>query len=130
MDKTLMHVGVLGMRWGRRRGSRSNSTQNTPHHSAAPAPHKPTISEMSNEELIARTTRLKLESDYMNAIPKRTASKGERFMQVVAMEVLKPSAIDIGKSFLTGQAKKRLGMTPPKAPKVPPMPPLPKPPSI
>ena len=51
VDEFLMHYGVLGMRWGKRKGR----TQNT-----STAPRR----RMSNKELQARVKRLKLEQEY------------------------------------------------------------------
>ena len=60
----LRHYGVLGMKWGKRKGR-------TTHEDYARAHSKKKVSEMSNEELKNRNNRLQAEQQYKN-LTKRT----------------------------------------------------------
>ena len=65
MDNELTHYGVLGMKWGKRKGSTRNVTTSKPRR-------------MSNKELQSRVKRLKLEQEYNKLNPKpQTKSKLE-----------------------------------------------------
>lgn len=130
----LYHHGVLGMKWGRRRYQNKDG-------SLTPAGKKrankllkqyskvtgkkiiirkktvegnheeKTIKDMTNEELKSRTTRMNLESDYINAKTrlssltkkpetKQQVSKGKQFTNKVMKEVVGPSAVQAGKTVL------------------------------
>lgn len=80
----LAHYGIKGMRWGvrRRRSSDSSpatSSKKSAEHLQAQALRKKSISEMSNAELKALTTRMNLEKQYAD-LNKSTASAGQRFV--------------------------------------------------
>lgn len=72
MNDELQHWGVLGMKWGRRKGS-SNSQD----HIDTRLIKKKKLSEMSNKELQTLTTRLQLERQY-NELSPSASSKGKR----------------------------------------------------
>lgn len=65
--KVLIHFGVMGMKWGRRKDGSPGSThvvQPSEDHKAAQAlRHKP-LSEMTNDEIQTFTKRLELEKKY------------------------------------------------------------------
>lgn len=60
MNKELKHYGILGMRWGRRKGGSTSSAD----HSTAKGLKKKRLSELSNDELKKLTTRMQLEKQY------------------------------------------------------------------
>lgn len=82
-------------------------------------PKPKSVSEMSNEELIAATQRLNLERMYkqsyndLNPAPKQV-EKGQSFAKKFLNEAIKPAAINAGKDvltkFATKQASKLLGL--------------------
>ena len=109
MENELYHFGIKGMRWGVRRyqnpdGSLTNAgkkrlkkgqTSNEETDSSNKSKTK-TVKEMSDDELSQAITRLQLEEKYKSLSPKNV-SKGKKFVDTVANDVLKPAAIDIGK---------------------------------
>ena len=109
MENELYHFGIKGMRWGVRRyqntdGSLTNAgkkrlkkgqTSNEETDSSIKSKTK-TVKEMSDDELSQAITRLQLEEKYKSLSPKNV-SKGKKFVDTVANDVLKPAAIDIGK---------------------------------
>ena len=109
MENELYHFGIKGMRWGVRRyqnpdGSLTNAgkkrlgkghTSNEENDSSNKSKTK-TVKEMSNDELSQAITRLQLEEKYKSLSPENV-SKGKKFVDTVANDVLKPAAIDIGK---------------------------------
>lgn len=63
MDNSLIHWGILGMKWGVRRKGRSSSND-SPDHISTKSLKRKRLSEMSNEELQRLTTRMQLEKQY------------------------------------------------------------------
>jgi hypothetical protein len=82
MDKTLQHVGVLGMRWGHRKNPRISSQDSL----TARALKKKKVHELSNDELKKLTTRLNLESQY-NALTPSLLKKGKSIVTDTMTEV-------------------------------------------
>lgn len=89
VDEFLMHYGVLGMRWGKRKGR----TQNT-----STAPRR-----MSNKELQARVKRLKLEQEYAKLSTRpETPSKLEKMAKTAGtMAALTTAGITLYKNMDT-----------------------------
>ena len=78
---------------------------------------KKSIKEMSNEELRSKTTRMNLEREYLNAVssmkdinPKQV-SKGQKLVELVATEMIKPAAINVGKQAFNTLFAKSLNNT-------------------
>lgn len=94
----LIHYGIKGMKWGKRRTQSATSSDD---HKKARTIAKKKLHEMSNEELKTLTTRLQLERQYKD-LSKKQVSMGKRF----ASDLLK----DVGKSYaktaVTSGAKK------------------------
>lgn len=63
-EDVLMHYGVLGMKWGRRKGKQTTSSKNK---KSSKKKNKKNPRRMSNKELAARIKRLDLEKRYMDA---------------------------------------------------------------
>ena len=63
-EDVLMHYGVLGMKWGRRKGKQTAGSKNK---KSSKKKNKKNARRMSNKELMARIKRLDLEKRYMDA---------------------------------------------------------------
>lgn len=131
-ENELKHHGIPGMKWGVRRyqnkdgsltpagrkkaaklkmqyakitGAKINKPYNLDAHTKSRKPK--TYKEMSNDELKEKTTRMRLEADYINATrtlsslnPKKV-SAGRRFMTHVGKNVIAPATTEAGKRYLT-----------------------------
>lgn len=114
MENELYHFGIKGMRWGVRRyqnpdgsltnagkkrlkkGQTSNEKTDSSNKSSTKSSSTKTVKDMSDDELRQAINRLQLEQQYKNLSPKNV-SKGKKFVDTVANDVLKPAAIDMGK---------------------------------
>lgn len=83
----------------------------------SPEPEKPRgISDLSTEELKARTDRMRAERDYINAqmelsrLSPERKSAGRKFAEKVLKENIVPAAVDVGKKSAEKYLKKKLGL--------------------
>ena len=104
-DNTLYHYGVLGMKWGRRRGSASSGStgskqraKKSDEYVRAKALKKKKLSQLSNAELKELNNRMQLESQYKN-LKKQNVSAGRKFVQDVAYESGKQIAAEYTKKY-------------------------------
>ena len=90
VDEYLMHYGVLGMKWGKRKARASNSSEQ--------APKK---RRMSNKELQARIKRLKLEKEFaqLTASPPKTSRVEKLVKGAGTVAALTASAATIYKNM-------------------------------
>ena len=90
VDEYLMHYGVLGMKWGKRKARASNSSEQ--------APKK---RHMSNKELQARIKRLKMEKEYAQLIasPPKTSRVEKLIKGAGTVAALTASAATIYKNM-------------------------------
>ena len=90
VDEYLMHYGVLGMKWGKRKARASNSSEQ--------APKK---RRMSNKELQARIKRLKLEKEFaqLTASPPKTSRVEKLVKTAGTIAALSGSAVTIYKNM-------------------------------
>ena len=86
----LLHIGVLGMRWGHRSADASV---------ARDLGHK-RLSELSNDEIRALATRIDLEKQY-TAITARQVNPGREFVNSVMLGAGKTVATTYATKFLT-----------------------------
>lgn len=90
VDEYLMHYGVLGMKWGRRKARVSKTN--------GQAPKK---RRMSNKELQARIKRLKMEKEYaqLTASPPKTSRVEKLVKGAGTVAALSTSAVTIYKNM-------------------------------
>lgn len=80
----LQHIGILGMKWGRRKGPDNSS----PDHSVSRELKKKKLNELSNEELKKLTNRLQLEKQFKD-LTKPDISPGKKFVTDLLVGALK-----------------------------------------
>lgn len=87
----LTHYGVLGMKWGRRRGRTTSVSNPSSDHTKAKQLKTKKMSEMSNDELRTLTQRLQLEKQYkdLNVTPK---AKGKKIVTEILTNSAKQAA--------------------------------------
>ena len=73
MGDMLQHVGIMGMRWGRRKG---RDTSSSDHKTAVHLKGKK-LKDMSNEELRTLATRIRLEREHKNDINPGKFTRGK-----------------------------------------------------
>lgn len=110
-NNSLMHYGVLGMRWGRRKGRASVSVSSD--HETATALKKKHLSEMSNDELKKLTARLQLEKQYKD-LSKKEVSAGQKFVTDTLQNIGKNLISDYAKRYLTVGIDKLIAQALPK----------------
>lgn len=90
VDEYLMHYGVLGMKWGKRKARASKTSEQ--------APKK---RRMSNKELQARIKRLKLEKEFaqLTASPPKTSRVEKLVKGAGTVAALTASAATIYKNM-------------------------------
>lgn len=128
----LVHHGIKGQRWGVRRYQNKDGTltpagrkradklkdeytrltgkrlvKRISKGSKAEENKSKTVKEMTNEELREKTTRMRLENDYvresttMENLNPQKVSAGKRFITSLGKNVIAPAATDAGKRLLT-----------------------------
>lgn len=90
VDEYLIHYGVLGMKWGKRKARASETSKQ--------APKK---RRMSNKELQARIKRLKLEKEFaqLTASPPKTSRVDKLVKGAGTIAALSTSAVTIYKNM-------------------------------
>jgi hypothetical protein len=110
----LKHYGILGMKWGRRKGSSDSSSPKkpgSPDHQRKQSLKGKRIKDMSNEEIRDFTTRLQLESSYKKAnIKPKSASRKivEGIVGEISKKILK-EVVNQATSKLLGASIKTPG---------------------
>lgn len=110
MENSLIHYGVLGMKWGvrrtpaqlaRARGKTKAKSEETSKKvtSSSTSVQKKSISEMSDDELRRTVSRLQLEQQYRNLNPERV-SAGRKFANKVLKDVVVPAATEVARNKL------------------------------
>ena len=103
-NNELMHYGRKGMKWyqnifTKKKSSGKKSDQDDDDtQEQKPKPKTRTAKDMSNEELRRAIERKRLEDDYNRMYPQQV-SKGQKFMNSIAKDILAPAAKEIGKDF-------------------------------
>lgn len=105
----LKHVGVLGMKWGKRKGKTKSKTKsktttkseptNSKEHEVKVTLKKKRLSELSNQEIKMINERLQLEKLYKD-LTKIERSAGQKFV----IELLQDTARQMAKAYVQKQA--------------------------
>ncbi len=99
VDEYLMHYGVLGMKWGRRKARASSSSEKAPkkRHMSNKEQQAPKKRRMSNKELQSRIKRLKMEKEYaqLTASPPKTSKIDQLVKGAGTIATLSTSALVI-----------------------------------
>ena len=102
-NNELMHYGVLGMKWGRRKIRKSPDE----------TPKKKSVKDMSDDELRKSIARLEMEKRYNDLSPKQV-SKGKQFVSDFLNKAVVPAVNEAGKNlardYITKIGKKKLGL--------------------
>lgn len=100
----LTHYGVLGMKWGRRKGSSSgsSSTPSNPSndHIKKVKLKRKKVSEMSNEELRDLNTRLQLERQYAD-LNKASVASGKKVVTDILTNAAKQTAASYTAKYMS-----------------------------
>ena len=102
VDEYLMHYGVLGMKWGKRKARFSKTSEQTLEQTLEQAlGQAPKKRRMSNKELQARIKRLKLEKEFaqLTASPPKTSRVEKLVKGAGTVAALSTSAITIYKNM-------------------------------
>jgi hypothetical protein len=109
----LKHYGILGMRWGRRKGttkisklSKASNTRNVSEdHTKKVTLKKKKLYDMSNAELRALNERLQLERSYKDLM-KADISPAKKFVRDLLTDIVKDSIKSVVKDSITGDMAK------------------------
>lgn len=106
-NTSLTHVGILGMRWGRRKAhttdgsgeSQSKVSMDSPDHARSRKLRTKKLNEMSNDEIRDLTTRLELEKKYKDLTQKQM-SQGKKAFEEMMMSSAKTVATPYVTKFM------------------------------
>lgn len=97
MDE-LAHYGILGMKWGKRKGVTSNSSNKSKDYTTVKALRKKKMNQLSNSELREINNRMQLENQYKN-LKKQRVSVGKKFVSDVAYDAAKSTASEYARKY-------------------------------
>lgn len=92
------------------------TTKPSKHAAKSDQPAQRTVKDMTDDELRERTTRMMLESNYLNAQRNLAASspqqvsKGKQFMDKFVSDVIVPAATNTGRAWLEKTLRDKLGL--------------------
>ena len=91
MSNELTHYGVLGMRWGRRKGTTSSQDKTSDDHKRKVSLKKKKLSELTNAELRELTNRMQLEKQYKD-LNRSNVSAGRKVVKDIVGGAAKQTA--------------------------------------
>jgi hypothetical protein len=105
--ESLYHVGILGMKWGRKKGKIKKTIPTSQEHKTKEILKKKKLSEMTNAELKTLNERLQLERSYKD-LRKSQSSVGKKFVmdllgsavKQVAQTYIQKHSVDLLKKFI------------------------------
>lgn len=111
-EETLTHFGILGMKWGFRKGKKSSGarTAGSPDHEKKIVLKGKKLKDMSNTEIQEFTKRLQLESAYRKATAKpksKIRQIAEGMVKELGDEALKTAKAKAGAAILKQAMKLR-----------------------
>lgn len=110
MEKELKHVGILGMKWGKRKAEGSGPS---PDHLQARTLQKKKLAEMTNDEIKKVSNRIQLERTYKDLTTRKRTPQEEaarKLFQEKAMKIAAPfvsAALTVGMQVLVSYLRKR-----------------------
>lgn len=113
MSKDFKHIGVLGMHWGRRKGSKIPIKKSKPRikisedYAIKEKLKTKKLSEMSNKELRSFNERLQLERQYKD-LTKSDISPGRKFVSTFLTSPVKEVGMGIAKEIIRDIVKKKI----------------------
>lgn len=94
----LTHYGVLGMKWGKRRGSTTRTSSSD--HIKVSSLKKKKLNEMTNDEIKDLTTRLNLEKQYAE-LNKLSVASGRKIVGDILINTGKQTAATYASKAVT-----------------------------
>jgi hypothetical protein len=116
MKNEIRHVGVLGMRWGRRKGKSSGPASKD--HETVSVIRKKKVSELSNDEIKIATSRIQLENQYKSLKPSKVA-RGLKTVDTTLLTMGKVAAAGATITAAVTAGKKIYDLIPKKALAIP-----------
>jgi 5-methylthioribose kinase len=105
MNDILEHVGVLGMKWGRRKGRKTTSklSRSSEDYTTKELLKRKNIKTLSNAEIKKITERMQLERQYKE-LTKRSMSPGKKFV----LDLLQNTAKEVATSYVKKHVMKAI----------------------
>lgn len=109
VDKFLSHYGIPGMKWGKRKATSGEASDDSRAASEAAGKIKRSgVKSLSNKELQSYITRMKLERQYVSVKPKTNTQKTAKFVGSILAKVGKKQVITLASSLAAKQIAKML----------------------
>lgn len=96
----IKHYGVKGMKWGVRRDRRSSSSSSS----------SSNIKSMSDQDLQRAVQRMNLERQYQSLAGTSSTNSGAKFLQDIALNVVKTQLLNTANQIIAREIKKKLGL--------------------
>ena len=109
-NDVLEHFGILGMKWGRKKGKSTtgNKPKYSKDHVLSEKAKKKSISELSNDDLRVLSERMSLEKNYAK-LNKKELSEGKKFVRDLMVNIAKEQLTVFLKSGATKMMSRKAG---------------------